>query len=386
MGNPMESQLIPHPKTPIGRYSSFFKRYIARLFIVLITGLSSACDIEMPAQETRHYSGATMGTYYSVKVVGNSREIEQDSLRDAGVQQPDSDIERILTRVNDLMSTYRADSELSRFNASTSTDWFPVSRDLYTVVQEALTISQLTDGAFDITVGPLVNLWGFGPPEEPQDPASRERTRRQRPIPSAAAIKATMARTGYKKLHARAIPPALRKNHPKLYLDLSAIAKGFAVDKIAEYLEENGFINYLVDVGGELRASGNNDKGKPWRVGIEKPTPGKRDLHLIVALDDHGVATSGDYRNFFEQDGKRYSHTINPKTGKPITHNLASVSVLDPRAMRADAFATALSVLGQEAGYRLAQRHHIPAWFIIKTETGFRDRSSPGFAEFLVNE
>jgi len=361
---------------------------------VVIGGLT-ACEPKVP--DTLHYTGSTMGTYYSIKVTRGSLTVGGEGARSVdtkqvGTEQLRSDIERILAHINHTMSTYLADSELSRFNASTNTDWFPVSQDLYTVVQEALTISRLTDGAFDITVGPLVNLWGFGPSPKSEKSENSGKSEgggqqlMQQSIPSDTDLGAAMARIGYQKLAIRATPPALRKDQPQLYLDLSAIAKGFAVDKVAEYLEENGFMNYLVDIGGELRAKGKSAKNKPWRVAIEEPVSGGRGIHRVIKVDDQAVATSGDYRNFFERDGKRYSHTIDPKTGRPITHNLVSVTVLDSRTMRADALATGLSVLGPEAGYEFAKRENIPVWLITKTETGFQDRSTSGFAEFLIDE
>nr|VFK39906.1 MAG: thiamine biosynthesis lipoprotein [Candidatus Kentron sp. TC]VFK57206.1 MAG: thiamine biosynthesis lipoprotein [Candidatus Kentron sp. TC] len=339
--------------------------------MLLVIGGLMACG---KAPDTLHYTGSTMGTYYSVKVIeGIDDAAGGGDARSTFEKQLGNGVERILAEIDHTMSTYRADSELSRFNASPGADWHPVSDDLYTVVAEALTISRLTNGAFDITVGPLVNLWGFGPPEKPEETTA----------PSEADLRAAMARIGYRKLAIRAGPPALRKEHPRLYLDLSAIAKGFAVDKVAAYLEGHGLVNYLVDVGGELRAKGKNAAGKSWQVAIEKPVSGERSIHRVFAANNHAIATSGDYRNFFERDGKRYSHTIDPKTGRPVTHELVSVTVLDRRAMRADALATALSVLGPDAGYEFAERENIPAWLITKTKTGFQDRSTPGFSEFL---
>ncbi|MBT8421410.1 MAG: FAD:protein FMN transferase [Gammaproteobacteria bacterium] len=341
------------------------------------------CDTGSP--DILHHTGATMGTYYAIKVV---KPLQDAHAGDTETKQLGHNIERILTQINAEMSTYRKDSALSRFNASTGTDWFPVPEDLYTVVTEALEISRLTDGAFDITVGPLVNLWGFGPAmdksgNEAIDPVPGEAAAL---LPRTEDLRDAMARIGYGKISTRATPPALRKDDPRVYLDLSAIAKGFAVDKIAEYLEKKGFSSYLVDIGGELRAKGKNAAGTPWRVAIEKPTPDRRAIHRIVALDGHAVATSGDYRNFFEKAGKRYSHTIDPKTGQPVTHNLASVTVIGESAMRSDAMATAISVLGPETGYALAVRENMPVWLITKTEAGFSDRNTQAFTEFVVTE
>nr|VFJ69019.1 MAG: thiamine biosynthesis lipoprotein [Candidatus Kentron sp. FM]VFJ69376.1 MAG: thiamine biosynthesis lipoprotein [Candidatus Kentron sp. FM]VFK17507.1 MAG: thiamine biosynthesis lipoprotein [Candidatus Kentron sp. FM] len=368
------------------------------VFIITLAVLLAACGDRSP--DTLHYTGATMGTYYSVKVPRSPREVRGSHGIDT--ERLGRDIKDILEEVNALMSTYREDSELSRFNVSRRTDWFPVSRELHTVVSEALRVSRLTGGAFDITVGPLINLWGFGPlmddegdddgdkegNEEPEDGPIEEEgfmsTIVPRNMPRTADLRATMTRIGYEKISTRATPPALRKDDPKVYLDLSAIAKGFAVDKVAEYLERMGLTDYLVDIGGELRGKGRNGAGKPWQVAIEKPMPDRRAIHQVIAIDDRAVATSGDYRNFFEKAGRRYSHTIDPKTGRPITHALASVTVIDPSAMRADALATAISVLGPQAGYQLAKREGIPVRLIIKTETGFTDRGTPAFDGFVV--
>nr|VFJ98870.1 MAG: thiamine biosynthesis lipoprotein [Candidatus Kentron sp. LFY] len=381
-----------HPASILARSTNMFsilgstwktwahpRALMALIVFFVMVGLVG-CDARTP--DTLHYTGTTMGTYYSVKVTENLDDLEKKNNTHA--KRLGKDIERILTEIDHGMSTYRTDSELSRFNANPGTDWYPVSRNLYEVVHEALSISHLTDGAFDITVGPLVNLWGFGPPEKTDNkPDEKEE---QHPIPSEMDLRATMARIGYRKLTTRATPPALRKHHPRLYLDLSAIAKGFAVDKIAEYLEGHGLGDYLVDIGGELRIKGKKPTGEPWRVAIEKPVSGERSIHRVITVDDHAVATSGDYRNFFDQDGKRYSHTIDPKTGKPVTHDLVSVTVVDRRAMRADALATALSVLGPKTGYAFAERENIPVWLITKTAAGFRDRSTPVFAGFLARE
>nr|VFJ63841.1 MAG: thiamine biosynthesis lipoprotein [Candidatus Kentron sp. DK] len=358
--------------------SSFSKpihRIIPLGFLLGVIVLAlSGCDAK-PARPW-HYTGATMGTYYSVKVVNP---VEGKGSSDIVREFLAYDIERILTGIEDSMSTYREESELSRFNAATSTDWFPISRDLYTVVAEALEVSRLTDGAFDVTVGPLVNLWGFGPPAPPMAPDGQ-------PPVDEVAVRGALARIGYQKIRLRANPPAIAKKASGVYVDLSAIAKGFAVDKIAQYLERKGISGYLVDIGGELRAKGTKPDGKPWRVAIEKPTPGGRAVHRVITIDGQAVATSGDYRNYFERDGKRYSHTIDPKTGYPVTHDLASVTIIAPSAMRADALATAFSVLGPEIGYRLARQKKIPAWFISRSGARFKDRHTSAFARFMVEQ
>ena len=396
----MSFSILPHPTGKAHPVAvGLFRIGGFIITVVIVTTLAlilAACGDRSP--DTLHYTGATMGTYYSVKVSRSPQEVHDAHGIDT--ERLGRDIEEILEEINALMSTYRQDSELSRFNASRSAGWFPVSRDLHTVVSEALRVGRLTGGAFDITVGPLINLWGFGPPmddegdregnDKPEDGPIEEEgfmsAITPRNMPRAADLRDAMTRIGYEKVSTRATPPALRKDDSGVYLDLSAIAKGFAVDKVAEYLERMGIVDYLVDIGGELRGKGRNSTGKPWRVAIEKPMPDQRAIHQVIAVDDRAVATSGDYRNFFEKAGRRYSHTIDPKTGRPVTHALASVTVIDPSAMRADALATAISVLGPQAGYELAEREGIPVRLIIKTETGFTDRGTPAFDGFVVAE
>ena len=268
------------------------------------------------------------------------------------------------------MSTYQPDSELSQFNQSDSTQWVPISSDLHVVLQEALRVSHLTDGAFDISIGPIVDLWGFGP-------SARHDT-----IPSDDEIRTRLDAMGYTHLHLQDNPPAIRKDLPTLSLDLSAIAKGYAVDQVAEYIESLGVRNYLVEIGGELRAHGHNAQGLPWNVAIEQPTPTTRAIHRVVHLEHEGVATSGDYRNFFEREGVRFSHTMNPKTGRPVTHHLSSVTVIAESSMKADALATAFLVLGPEAGYELAQQENIASLFITVDAEGFHEQATSALDQF----
>jgi thiamine biosynthesis lipoprotein len=309
------------------------------------------------------FQGTTMGTTYTVKVVDPPRAIQPSRVETA--------INEVLQTVNGRMSTYLEDSELSRFNRSQATDWVDASQELVTVLQEAQHVSALTEDAFDVTVGPLVNLWGFGP--------EREGSKR---IPSQDAIEEAMAKVGYTRVHVRVSPPGIKKEIPDLYLDLSAIAKGYAVDRVAERLESCGCNNYMVEVGGEVRVKGHNARAIPWRIAIEKPTGGERSAYKILELQGQALATSGDYRNYFEADGQRYSHTINPATGRPIAHRLASVTVISRTSMFADAMATALLVLGPERGYLLAERNGLAAFFIIKADKGFTDRSTSAFGQF----
>lgn len=332
------------------------------LELFLLTG----CEQSLPTAGSATFSGPTMGTSYSVKITDFPREISEEAL--------DADIKRILARINGRMSTYQEESEVSRFNRWQNNNWFQVSRETKFVVDEALRVSKLTRGAFDITVGPLVNLWGFGPPM------------RSAGLPSDDLIEETQAYIGYRLIHTRDDPPAVRKERPLVQIDLSALAKGYAVDQIAELLDSRHIPNYLVEVGGEMRAKGNNAQGMAWKVAVEKPIPEQRAVHRVLYLDNHAIATSGNYRNYFEKDGVRYSHTINPVTGKPINHNLASVTVINKSSMYADAMATALMVLGPEQGFRLAEIESVAALFLIKDTKGFLEKTTSVLDPSLLGE
>ncbi|MBN2491295.1 MAG: FAD:protein FMN transferase [Planctomycetes bacterium] len=333
----------------------------ARLAAValLVAGAFLAAGGCGPAGDAAEFHGATMGTRYAVKVARLPPGIRRAALA--------ARIEARLEHVNACMSTYRPDSELSRFNRSPSTDWFPVSADTVRVVHAALEVSRVTDGAFDVTVGPLVNLWSFGP--EPRESAA----------PEAAAIAERLGAVGWSRLEVRLDPPALRKLRGDLQVDLAAIAKGYGVDVLAGLLEECGGRDYLVEIGGEVRLRGNRADGTPWTVGIEAPDPERRRVEEVLVPGTAAVATSGDYRNFFEQDGERYSHTIDPRTGRPIRHALAAVTVVTDTCMRADALATALMVLGPGDGSEFAVRQGLAALFFVHTETGIARKTTPAF-------
>ncbi|WP_422646086.1 FAD:protein FMN transferase [Xenorhabdus kozodoii] len=312
----------------------------------------------------QNLDGQTMGTYYSVKYVADSSAPAPESLQ--------KEIDRLLEEVNDQMSTYRPNSELSRFNQNREVNKrFPVSAATAKVVKEAIRINKLTEGALDVTVGPLVNLWGFGP----------EGRITKAPTDEELAIRRGWTGIGYLSVEGN----NLIKSIPELYVDLSSIAKGYGVDVVAEYLGSHNIKNYMVDIGGEVRTSGNNGKGNPWRIAIEKPSDSgmTQSAQEIIEPGNMSVATSGDYRNYFEQNGVRYSHTINPKTGRPITHNLASITVIAPNCMSADGFSTGLDVLGPEKGMELAEKLNIPVFMIVKTKEGFEERYSAAFKPYL---
>jgi thiamine biosynthesis lipoprotein len=305
------------------------------------------------------FSGPTMGTRYTVKLSGLPIGLKEDELKAA--------IEEQLETINNQMSTYRPDSELSRFNRQLGTDWFEVSPATLHVVATSIAISELSGGAFDATVAPLVELWNFG------------YTKGADRIPSAAEISEARIGVGYRKIQTRQQPPALRKQDARVSIDLSAIAKGFAVDRIAEYLDQEAVAGFMVEIGGEVRTKGIKGDGTTWIIGIVSPEQTTRGVHKAVELADLSMATSGDYLNYYERDGKRYSHTINPVTGRPVEHKLASVSVVCPECMRADAWATALMVLGPQEGYNLAAERDLAVLLIVRAEGRFVEKSTPAF-------
>lgn len=306
-----------------------------------------------------------MGTSYTVKISGEKPDMAKDDLGQS--------IRAILDEINASMSTYLPDSELSLINLAPAGEWLPVSDALFEVLSGAREVNQLTGGYFDITIGPLVNLWGFGP------------TPRLNQVPDPADIERLLASSGSKHIELRVEPPAIRKAIPGLYIDLSAIAKGYAVDRIARHLEDRGIENFMVEIGGEIRAQGVNNIGFAWRIGIEQPETYTREVRRVVKLDSIAMATSGDYRNFFILEDRRYSHTINPHDGRPVSHDLVSVTVLHPLASRADALATGLLAMGKKAAWQLATQRKLPAFFIESREDGFHESYTPAFAGYLVS-
>ncbi len=297
-------------------------------------------------------SGETMGTTFNVTAIGE--DLDETALA--------ASVAETLAAVNAKMSNWDPNSEVSTFSASASTDPVAVSDEFALVLAAANDVHNKTDGAFDVTLGPLIELWGFGP-RKPEDP-----------VPSDADIEAALAGVGQKRLLTLdAEAGTLAKSEPGVGINLSAIAKGYGIDAVAETLRDAGIENYLVEIGGDLVSKGQNDKGEAWQIGIEKPQAGSQSLQLIVSLDDRGMASSGDYKNYFEQDGVRYSHIIDPITGRPITHRTTSVTVLAENAMMADAWATAMLALGQEKGMQLAEEHKLAVYFISRDVTGGDD-------------
>ncbi len=309
--------------------------------------------------------GRTMGTTYNIKVVSTVEQLESLKLQEK--------IDAVLKQVNQEMSTYIPSSEISNFNNSAFTAPVEISAGFARVLQESIRLGELSAGKLDITVGPLVNLWGFGPEQRPET------------VPSEELLASTRSRIGLKNLHLEGTK--LSKDIPDLYIDLSTTAKGYGVDVIAELIEENGITNYLVEIGGEMRLKGFKYTGELWAIAIEKPildpSGEQRAVHQVIIPKDNAVATSGDYRNYFEVDGQRFSHIIDPATGKPINHNLVSVTVISTSSMTADGLSTTLMVMGAEQGMKFAVENDLAALFISKTEHGFTEQFTVKFKQYL---
>ncbi|MDM9561368.1 FAD:protein FMN transferase [Bordetella petrii] len=301
-------------------------------------------------------AGATMGTTWSARLA-----------LPPGVAAPAARaaIQQALDQVVAQMSTWDDRSDLSRYNRA-ATGWQTLPDDCLFVLDHALRLAAATDGAYDPTVGPLVNAWGFGPPPHPSEP------------PSAAVLDALRQRCGWRRLRLDAA--GRRAWQPGgAYLDLSGIAKGHGVDRAAQALEQLGVRDYLVEVGGELRAGGARPDRQPWRVAVEVPD-GSADHALALALRGCAIATSGDYRRYREGAAGRYAHTLDPRSGRPVDNGVASVTVVHRSCMQADALATALTVLGERDGLAYAQRHEVAALFIVRAAGRLRLAASSAFA------
>lgn len=312
------------------------------------------------------FEGRTMGTYYAVKVGGEWTQEAGEALQRA--------VEEELDDVNQHMSTYLDDSELSRFNALAADEPFEVSAGLLKVMAGALEIGELSGGAYDITIGPVAEAWGFGPGGDKAEGEVADEV-----------LQDLLTQVGIEHLRLDPQASTLTKAQPDLRCDLSSIAKGYAVDRVAERLVSMGVDNHWVEVGGEVRAAGVNPEGRNWRLGIERPQLMPGSVQRLLPLNNASVATSGDYRNYREIDGERFSHIIDPRSGRPIHHRLASVSVVHPQCMMADGWATALMVMGVDDGYRLAEEQGLAVLFLVREGEDFIERATPAF-EALIAE
>ncbi|MBE3637871.1 FAD:protein FMN transferase [Mangrovicoccus algicola] len=322
----------------------------------------SACWPESRAEPLR-IEGSTMGTTYHVTVVDPPEGMDEDRLREIA----DASLAGLLSHVNN----WDPGSEVSAFSASASTEPVTVSPVLRAVVAESARINALSGGMFDVTLAPLIDLWGFGP-RRPEDP-----------VPGEAEIAAAMEDVGQAdKLVLEG--DRLRKTRPGVSVNLGAIAKGQGIDAVGDAIAAAGATRYLVEIGGDLVAAGQNPEDRPWSIGIERPDAASRTVQTVIPVSGYGMATSGDYRNYFEQDGIRYSHILDPTTGRPVTHATASVTVLAETAMAADGLATALLAMGEEAAMPLARAEDIPVMFITRRDGAFVTETSPSFDALLA--
>ncbi|PHS14897.1 MAG: FAD:protein FMN transferase ApbE [Kangiella sp.] len=333
--------------------------------LVMLLLLISSCDDKVNdtnKKEYRQFIGFTMGTTYQITI--ESTQQEQHILHQK--------IDSRLIEINQLMSTYIKDSELSLFNKNESLLCIPMSQENLFVIKQAVAISKQTNGKFDVTLDPLIKEWGFDTKQTNDH------------IPSNKIISKLLEKIGYSKLHLE--KDCIQKDLKSLSINLSAIAKGYGVDQIANVISNHGIQNYLVEIGGETASKGQNSKSINWRLAIEAPIEKARQIQKVFEPKDLGVATSGNYRNYFDKDGVRYSHTIDPTTGKPITHNLASVTVLHEQTMMADAYATAFMVMGSEESLIFAESKDLAIYLLVKTKDGFVERYSSEFLKHLPNE
>jgi thiamine biosynthesis lipoprotein len=325
----------------------------------IAAGASLARLRDPHARAALRFGGQAMGGSYDVRFVA--------PLGEAGLHAAARDaVDAAIASVDRRMSTFRPDSEISRLNRH-GRGALALSAETFAVLAAARRTSEASGGAFDVTAGPLVNAWGFGPGRVARIPSLAERA-------------GLRERVGFRLLELDPRALAVRKAHPGMYVDLSGIAKGHAVDRAAAALGRLGITDYAVEVGGEVRTAGRNFDGTPWRVGIEEPHAGAREVRRVVALGERAMATSGDYRIYFERGGHRYCHEIDPARGEPVTHALASVSVVAPDCASADSLATALFVLGPREGRALAEANGLAAYFIERTPGGLVDRATSAFA------
>ncbi|MDP0563481.1 MAG: FAD:protein FMN transferase [Candidatus Endonucleobacter sp. (ex Gigantidas childressi)] len=343
----------------------------------------------------KQFEGKTMGTTYHVSYVGA---VFFDSSDDISKK-----VHEVLHDVDLRMSTYREDSELMQFNRAPLTTAFKVSSDIVDLVKQSQRISAMSDGAYDVTVGPLVNLWGFGPSGHGSEEKSLGRLSEidsigvkaqgfdewmlknyPAKVPPQAAIDEVRQWVGYQYVVVDSDNSTLMRNKP-VFVDLSSIAKGYGVDKVAQVLNENNIANFMIEVGGEVRVNGLKSDGSQWRLAIRGPNLTREHSPKIVTLGNKALATSGDYLNFFEVDGRRYAHTINPLTGYPEVSDLAEVAVISETAAEADALATMFMVLGEQRGLDLANREGIAAYFTYRSGNGFDSVASKSFQLYLVN-
>ncbi|MFY0991605.1 FAD:protein FMN transferase [Halomonas sp. C05BenzN] len=347
-------------------------RLLSLSLLSVFAALLAACsENDRPLDSPVRLEGAIFGSFYQVTIA--------DPLTQGEARALEEGILEVLEAVDASMSIYREDSELMTFNRAPVGEWQPLSDELVEVLAISQSVAEASEGAFDTTVGALVNLWSFGSEARPRE------------IPDDETLARRLAEIGPDSIEVDVEGLQARRLRD-VFVDLGGVAKGHATDRVAAYLNREGIEHHLVNLGGDLSVRGYRDgDGQPWRIGIEAPLDDRQEARHVVPLHDISVATSGDYRNYFEDDGRRYSHTLDPRTGRPITHRLASVTVAHPSNAWADAWATALMVLGEEAGMALAHEQGLSVLMIVREEEGtWSSRVSPAFVdafgEALVEE
>lgn len=306
-------------------------------------------------------AGKTMGTTYNIRYLSQHK---------SDTQALQSEIDALLAKVNQQMSTYQSDSEITKVNKAKANQAITISPWFAEVLQYSLKLAQETDSAFDPTIGPLVNAWGFGPKKD-RSPPSQEQLSALKPVVGFDKVSLKKAGTN---------PDwAVTKAHNATYIDLSASAKGFAVDQVSDFLKRKGYTNHLVEIGGEIKVSGKKGGNQGWTLAIEKPQREGRGIQQTFSLNDMSLATSGNYRNFYDHGKTTYSHTIDMKTFKPVTHSLLSVSVVDKSCMKADALATALMAMGPTRAWEYAQKQNLPVFMIIEDNDILAIKSTDAF-------
>ena len=327
---------------------------IAVSLLAALTG----CWFSEPVEE---FGGPTMGSTYTVKYVRSKDSPSVESLK--------RETDAILAEVDVQMSTYRDDSAIEQFNQAPAGTCQAMPDGVLELVDAGRLLHEQSQGALDLTLEPLLNLWGFGPKA------------RAEKVPTAEQLVAARARVGMQ--HLRRDGQQLCKE-VDVQVDFNSVAAGYAVDKLVQRFTELGVTSYMVEVTGELKAAGKKPDGQPWRIGLEAPQDGQRVAQRVLAVDGYGISTSGDYRNYFEEEGQRYSHTLDPLTGAPITHKLAAVTVVDKSTLRADGLSTVLMVMGTERGLAFAERMGIAAFFVTREGDAFVTQTTQAFEQLFA--
>lgn len=313
------------------------------------------------SERVEEFGGPTMGSTYTVKYVRSKDSPSLELLK--------RETDAILAEVDQQMSTYRDDSAIEQFNQAPAGTCQAMPAGVLELVEAGRVLHEQSAGAFDLTLEPLLNLWGFGPKA------------RAEKVPTAEQLAAARAQVGMQ--HLRSEGEQLCKD-VDVQVDFNSIAAGYAVDKIVQRFAELGVTSYMVEATGELKAAGKKPDGQPWRIGLEAPQDGQRVAQRVLAVDGYGISTSGDYRNYFEEEGKRYSHTLDPLTGAPITHTLAAVTVVDKSTLRADGLSTVLMVMGTERGLAFAERMGIAAFFVTREGDAFVTQTTQAFEQLFA--